>query len=221
MDLNIKVIYNNFHTTNPMDLGLIFLSWLSGDILIPNSCDIDIFQPVRFARCCTSGFRLSFKNSSNITYIIAIRLYISGASYNVMKVILILLWTIVKIWFNILQNEWVFCGYRVKKIRRVKSDMLFLGGSKILVKYRRSWKYYDPLIIEMALGFVLGPSKYLHILFLTHCTPTNKAVSAASIWRACPELLKGDRVQILALSIFRRDSFCPLTRARYQMGGAQ
>ena len=67
------------------------------------------------------------------------------------------------------------------KLRRVKdTPNFFSSGSKIVKRLRR--RQYDPVIIEMTIGLVLGPSTALYVLFLKHCTLTNKAVGTK--WRA-------------------------------------
>ena len=58
---------------------------------------------------------------------------------------------------------------------KVKDTPNFISsGSKIVKRLRR--RQYDPLIIEMTIGVVLGPSTALYGPFLKHCTLTNKAV---------------------------------------------
>ena len=75
----------------------------------------------------------------------------------------------------------VFYGDLVYKLRRVKDTPNFISsGSKIVKRLRR--RHYDPLLIETTIGLVLGPCTALCILFLKHCTLTNKAVG--TIWRA-------------------------------------
>ena len=74
----------------------------------------------------------------------------------------------------------VIYGDLVYKLRRVKDTPNFiLSGSKIVKRLRR--RQYDPVIIEMTIGLVLGPSTALYEPFLKHCTLTNKAVG--TIWR--------------------------------------
>ena len=75
----------------------------------------------------------------------------------------------------------VFYDDLVYKLRRVNDTPNFISsGSKIVKRLRR--QQYDPVIIEMTIGLVLGPCTALYRPFLKHCTLTNKAVGA--IWRA-------------------------------------
>ena len=61
LDLNIKVIGSNFHTSvsekrDDFGFPIVYLPWLSGDVPRLQSYGIYISQLVRFARCCTSVF---------------------------------------------------------------------------------------------------------------------------------------------------------------------
>ena len=51
-------------------------------------------------------------------------------------------------------------------------------SSPKIVKRRQE---YDPVIIERAIGLVIGPSIALYRSFLTHCNLTNKAMGI--LWR--------------------------------------
>ena len=69
----------------------------------------------------------------------------------------------------------MFYGDLVYKIRRIKGEANFVSsGSKIVKRIRR--RKHDPVIIEMTIGLLLGPSIALFRLFLNCCTLTNKVV---------------------------------------------
>ena len=81
----------------------------------------------------------------------------------------------------------VFYGDLVYKLRRVKDTPNFISsGLKIVKRLRR--RQYDQLIIERAIGLVLGPSTALYKPFLERCTLINKAVG--TIWRALAKPLQ-------------------------------
>ena len=66
----------------------------------------------------------------------------------------------------------VFYDDLVYKLRRVKCEANFVSsGSKIVKRHRH--RQYNPVIIERAIGIVLG---FLYKSFLKHCTLINKAV---------------------------------------------
>ena len=70
----------------------------------------------------------------------------------------------------------VVYGDLVYKLMRVKCDANFVSsGSKIVKRIRR--RKYDPVIIERAIGLVLGSSTALYRSFVKHCTLANKAVA--------------------------------------------
>ena len=102
-----------------------------------------------------------------------------------------------KIIMHAWRNHVLHCGYTITiaflccqtvyKLRRVKDTPNFISsGSKIVKRLRR--RQYDPLIIEMTIGLVLGPCTTLCRFFLKHCTLTNKAVG--TIWRALSKPLQ-------------------------------
>ena len=69
-------------------------------------------------------------------------------------------------------------GDLVYKLKRVKDTPNFIisSGSKRVKILRR--RQYDPLMIKMTIGLVIGPSTALYRPFLKYCTVTNKAVGA-------------------------------------------
>ena len=66
------------------------------------------------------------------------------------------------------------------KITKIYFSHCISSGSKIVKRLRR--RQYDPEIIELTKGLVLGPFTALYRSFLKRCTLTNKAVG--TIWRA-------------------------------------
>ena len=67
LDLNIKVIGNDIHTSvydirDDFGFPIVNFPWLSGDVPRLPSYDIYISQLVRFARCCNSVFDVHSKN---------------------------------------------------------------------------------------------------------------------------------------------------------------
>ena len=92
LDLNIKVIGNDIHTSvydkrDDFGFPIVNFPWLSGDVPRLPSYGIYISQLVRFARCCTSVFDFHSKKSSNHFKTIDTGLQISQASDNVWKVL--------------------------------------------------------------------------------------------------------------------------------------
>ena len=74
-------------------------------------------------------------------------------------------------------RDWDF----ILGMRSVKSKTNFISsGSKIVKRLR--CRQYDPVIIERAIGIVLGSFTALYRSFLKRCILTNKAVG--TIWRA-------------------------------------
>ena len=115
-----------------------------------------------------------------------------------------MLWTSFQIRCNIISRIYIkrnhspgfYCDL-VYKLRRVKGAANFISsGSKNVKRLRR--RQYDPLIIERTIGLVISPLTVLYGSFLKRCTLTNKA--DGTIWRPCPNLLRGDRVLILVPS---------------------
>ena len=69
----------------------------------------------------------------------------------------------------------VFYGVLGYQLRRVKCEAHFVSsGSKIVIRLKR--RKYDPVVIERAIGRLLGPYTVLCRSFLRHCTLTNKAL---------------------------------------------
>ena len=67
LDLNIKVVGSNIHTSvydkrDDFGFPIVNFPWLSGDVPRLPSYGIYISQLVRFARCCTSVFDFHSKN---------------------------------------------------------------------------------------------------------------------------------------------------------------
>ena len=67
LDLNIKVIGNDIHTSvydkrDDFGFQIVNFPWLSGNVPRLPSYGIYILQLVRFARCCTSVFYFYSKN---------------------------------------------------------------------------------------------------------------------------------------------------------------
>ena len=67
LDLNIKVIGNDIHTSvydkrDDFGFPIVNFPWLNGDVPRLQSYGIYISQLVRFARCCTSVFDFHSKN---------------------------------------------------------------------------------------------------------------------------------------------------------------
>ena len=192
LDLNIKVICSNIHTSvydKPDDLGfpIVIFPWLSGDVPRIPSYGICISQLVRFARCCTSFFDFHSKNLQ-----IPSKLLTQGYIYHKLRKTF---WKIFTSYSELLSKfgaisfqdnvsqgitHPVFYGDLVNKLRRVKGEVNFIwSGSKIVKRIRR--RQYDPTIIERTIGLVLGPFKALYRSFLKRCTLTNMAVG--TIWR--------------------------------------
>ena len=86
----------------------------------------------------------------------------------------------------------VFYGDLVFKLRRVKGVANFISlGSKIVKRLRRC--QFCPAIIERTIGFVLGPFTALYRSFLKRCTLTRR------LWLydgPCLNLLRGNMVLI-------------------------
>ena len=92
LDLNIKVIGNNIHTSvydkrDHFGFPIVNFPWLSGDVPRLQSYGIYILLLVRFARCCTSVFDCHSTKSSNHFKTIKTGLQIQQASENVWKVL--------------------------------------------------------------------------------------------------------------------------------------
>ena len=92
LDLNIKVIGNDIHTSvydkrDDFGFPIVNFPWLSGDVPRLPSYGIYISQLVRFARCCTSVYNFHSKNLQITFKTIDTGLQISQASENVWKVL--------------------------------------------------------------------------------------------------------------------------------------
>ena len=168
LDLNIKVIGNDIHTSvydKHGDFGfpIVNFPWFSGDVPRPQSYGIYISQLVRFARCCTSVFDFHSK-----TLQITLKLLTQGYRYHKLRK------TVGKFFRSnsellskfgaISFQEYVckgithpvFYGDLVYRLRRVKDETNFISsGSKIVKRLRR--RQYDPVIIERTICLVLGP----------------------------------------------------------------
>ena len=191
MDLNIKVIWSNIHTSvydkrDEFGFPIVNFPSLSGDVPRLPSYGIYISQLVRFARWCTSVFYFHSKNLQ-----ITSKLLTQGYRYHKLrktfgkffKSYSELLSKFGAISFQDYVSQGithlVFYGDLVYKLRRVKGEANFISsGSKIVKRLRR--RQYDPAIIERTIGLVLGPFTALYRSFLKRCTPTNKAVGTIS-----------------------------------------
>ena len=188
LDLNIKVIGSNIHTSvydkrDDFGFPVVNLPWLTGNVLRLPSYGIYITQFVRFARCCTSVFDFHSKNLQ-----ITSKLLTQGNGYHK-------LWkTFGKFFMSYSEHLSKFGAISFQDyvsqgithpvfygdLRRVKGKANFISsGSKIVKRLRR--RQYDPAIIERTIGLVLGPFTALYRSFQKRCTLTNKAVG--TIWR--------------------------------------
>ena len=196
LDLNIKVISSNIHTSvydkrNDFGFPIVNFPWLNGDDPRLPSYGIYISQLVRFARCCTSVFYFHSKNLQ-ITSIFLTQ----GHRYHKLRRTFgkflrsysELLSKFGAISFQDYVSQGithpVFYGDFTYKLRRVKCEANFISsGLKKMKRVRR--RQYDQAIIERTIGLVLGPFTALYRSFLKRCTLTNKAVG--TIWRALPK----------------------------------
>ena len=187
LDLNIKVIDNDIHTSvydkrDDFGFPIVNFPWLSGDVPRLPSYGIYISQLVRFARCCTSVLDFHFKK-----LLITSKLLTQGYRYRKLlktfgkffRSLSDLLSEIGDISFQEHLSKGishpVFYGDLVYKLRRVKDTTNFISsGSKIVKRLQR--RHYDSVIIERTICLVLGPCTALYRPFLKHCTLTNKAV---------------------------------------------
>ena len=167
LDLSIKVIGNDFHTSmydkrDDFGFPIVNFPWLGGDVPRLPSCGIYISQLVRFARCCTSVFDFHSKYLQ-----ITSKLLIQGYRYHKLRKTFgkffrsysELLSKFGAISFQEYESKGithpVLYGDLVYKLRRVKSESNFTStGSKIVKRFRR--RQYDPVIIERTIGIVLG-----------------------------------------------------------------
>ena len=221
LDLNIKVIGNDIHTSvydkcDDFGFPIYNFPWLSGDVPRLPSYGIYISQLVRFARCCTSVFDFHSKNLQ-----ITSKLLTQGYRYHKLRKTFgkffrsysELLSKFGAISFQEYVSKGithpVFYGDLVYKLRRVKNESNFISsGSKIVKRLRR--RQYDPEIIERTIGLVLGPFTALYRSFLKRCTLTNKAVG--TIWRALskpPQRRQGPDPRPLWLLVGTPSAFGP------------
>ena len=221
LDLNIKVIGNDIHTSvydkrDDFGFPIVNFPWLSGDVPRLPSYGIYISQLVRFARCCTSVFDFHSKNLQ-----ITSKLLRQGYRYHKLRKTFgkffrsysELLSKFGAISFQEYVSKGithpVFYGDLVYKLRRVKNESNFISsGSKIVKRLRR--RQYDPEIIEKTIGLVLGPFTALYRSFLKRCTLTNKAVG--TIWRALskpPQRRQGPDPRPLWLLVGTPSAFGP------------
>ena len=192
LDLNIKIIGNNIHTSvydkrDNFEFPIVNFPWLSGDVPRLPSYGIYISQLIRFAKC-TSVLDFHSKNLQ-----ITSKLLTQGYRYHKLRKTFgkffrsysELLSKFGAISFQEYVSKGithlVFYGDLVYKLRRVKDNTNFISsGSKIVKRLRR--RQYEPVIIERNIGLVLDPFTALYRLFLKRCILTNKAVG--TIWRA-------------------------------------
>ena len=178
LDLNIKVVVSGIHTSvydqrDDFRFPIVNFLWLSGVPRLP-TYGIYISQLVRFARCCTSVFDLHSKKS-NYFLTIDTGLQIPQASESSFGHTLNCSPNFDTISFQEYVSKRithpVFYGVLVYKLRRVKSEANLISlGSKIVKRLQR--RQYDPAIINMTIGLVLGPFTALLRSFLKHCTLT-------------------------------------------------
>ena len=184
LDLNIKVIGNDIHTSvydkrDDFGFPIVNFPWLIGDVPRLPSYGIYISQLVRFARCCTSVFDFHSKNlqitSKHLT---------QGHRYHKLRKTFFSSYSELLSKFGAISfQEYVckgithpvFYGDLVYKQRRVKGETNFISSGSQRVKRLRRLQY-DPSIIERTIGLVLGPFTALNRSFLKRCTLTNKAV---------------------------------------------
>ena len=177
MDLNIKIIGNNIHTSvnDKHDdfwcpILVVNFPWLSGDVPRLPSYGIYISRLVRFARCYmyTSIFDFHSKNPQ-----ITLKLLTQGYRYHKLRKTF---GKFCRSYSEILSKfcaislqeyvskgitHTVFYGSLVDKQRRVKGEANFiLSGSKIVKRCRR--RQYDTAIIERTIDLVLGPFTVLY-----------------------------------------------------------
>ena len=187
LDLNIKVIGSDFHTSvydKRGDFGfpIVNFPWLSDDVPRLPSYGVYISQLVRFTRCCTS---VSDFNSKNLQ--LTSKLLTQGYRYHKLRKtfgkFFRLYSDLLSKFGEISFQEYVtdgishpvFYGDLVYKLRRVRCEDNFVSSGIEIVKRLRRRKY-DKLIIVRTIGLVLGSSTALYRSFLEHCTLTNKAV---------------------------------------------
>ena len=165
MDLNIKVIGNNIHTSvydkcDDFGFPIVNFPWLSGDVPRFPSYGIYISQLVRFARFCTSV--LDF-HSNNLQ--IASKLLTQGYRYHKLRKTFGKFFRsyseLLSKFDTISFQEYVskgnthpvFYSDLVYKLRSVEGEANFISsGSKIVKRLRR--RQYDPAIIERTIGLL-------------------------------------------------------------------
>ena len=185
MDLNLKVIGSNIHTSvyekrDDFGFPIVNFPWLSGNVPRLPSCGINISHLVRFARCCTSVLDFHSKNLQ-----ITSKPLTQGYKYHKLRKTF---WKFFRSYSELLSKfgaisfqEYVskglthpvFYGDLVYKLGRVKGEANFISsGSKIVKHLRR--RQYGPAIIESTIGLVLGPFTALCRSFLKRCTLTRQ-----------------------------------------------
>ena len=146
LDLNIKVIGNDIHTSvydkhDDFGFPIVKFPWLSGDDPRLPSYGIYFSRLVRLTRCCTSVFYFHSKKSVNYFKTIDTWLQISKASENVRKILEVQLGTSVHILCNIVSRNMYLKESLIRystvillyKLRRVKGETNFnSSGSKIV-----------------------------------------------------------------------------------------
>ena len=175
MDLNIKVIGSDIHTSvyhkrDDFGFPIVNFPWLSGDVPRLPSYGIYISQLVRFARCCTSVFDFHFKNFQ-ITSKLLTQSYRNHKLRKTFGTFFRSYSELQSNFCDISFQEYVskgisypvFYGDLVYKLRRVKDTNNFISSE--IVKHLRR-RQYDPLIIERTTGLVLGSSTALCVALL-------------------------------------------------------
>ena len=188
LDLNIKVIGNDIHTSvydkcNDFGFPIVKFPWLSGDVSRLPSYGVYISQLDRFARSCT---RVLDFDSTNLQ--LTSKLLTQGYRYHKLRKTFgkffrsyseLKLSKFGEISFQEYVSEGnshpLFYGELVYKLKSVKCDAIFdSSGSKIIKHFRR--RKNDPAIIERTIGLVFGPSTALYRSFLKYFTPIDKAM---------------------------------------------
>ena len=185
-DIHTSVYYKR----DDFGFPIVNFHWLSGDVPRLPPYGIYISQLIRFARCCTSVLEFNSKNLQ-----ISSKLLLQGYRYNKLRK------TFGKFFRSYSESKFgaisfqeyvtngishpVFYGDHVYKFRRVRGSTNFItSGTKIVKLFQR--RQYDRGIIENTIGLLLDSSTAMYILFLKHCTLTNKAVGT--------NLRRGDKI---------------------------
>ena len=154
--------------------------WLSGDVPRLPSYGIYISQLVRFVRCCTSVLDFHSKNFQITSNFLTEGIWFHKLRKTFGK---FFRWysKLLSKFGSISFQEYLSKGNLSPGVLRWSSLQTKEGqrhtefissGSKIVKRLRR--RQYDPLIIEMTIGLVVGPSTALYRPFLKHCRVLSK-----------------------------------------------